>query len=192
MIYRKTIGRVKSVIAFSSLLLALMTPTQIKAGANTPGALPSQAGVAEPAPTGAPATPHTDETEMGADEMDHVNHHAEAAANPTPEVETGLPATHSDAHLPQAATHADGADAHQHEQVEEEEDAPASQHEPAEHGHGAVAPSISSTTKGLILGGFGAVNGFVLVAAAILKRRTAHRTQRQSAGRVISTTGNPS
>ena len=59
-----------------------------------------------------------------------------------------------------------------------------SEHEsPAAHGHEDEAPSTTASTRGLVLGGFGAVNGLVIVGALISKTRIVNKAQ---AGRASS------
>ena len=77
-----------------------------------------------------------------------------------------------------------GADAHA-----ETGHADAPEVESAAHGHGAEAPSAASSTRSLALGGFGAVNGLVIVVAAVLKTRTTSKAKTRRVNQPDATTG---
>ncbi len=47
----------------------------------------------------------------------------------------------------------------------------------AAHGHEDEAPATAAATRGLVLGGFGAVNGLVIVGAAISKTRIGNKAK---------------
>lgn len=77
-----------------------------------------------------------------------------------------------------------GADAHT-----ETGHADAPEVESAAHGHGAEAPSAASSTRGLVLGGFGAFNGLVIVGAAISKTRIVNKVKARLVSPPDTTTG---
>jgi hypothetical protein len=58
-----------------------------------------------------------------------------------------------------------------------------------EHGAGDREPAADGRPVGLLLGGFGALNGLVLIAAAVLRRRGPAAKRRATLARVRATAG---
>lgn len=79
---------------------------------------------------------------------------------------------HSGVHL----DHADGK-----EQME-----PGDSGTPGAHDHGSVPDPSPERPRGLVLGSFAAVNGGVLVAAALLRRRTRGEIERRRSARAAA------
>jgi len=65
----------------------------------------------------------------------------------------------------------------------------APQNESVPHGHGAEAQASPVATRSLALGGFGAVNGLVIVVAAVLKTRTTSKAKTRRDNQPDATTG---
>jgi hypothetical protein len=61
--------------------------------------------------------------------------------------------------------------------------------QPDGHEETAQATTPSASTKGLVLGGFGAVNGLVIAAAALLKARATLQTKAKAAARAKTMLG---
>jgi hypothetical protein len=118
--------------------------------------------------------------------------HAGMAASPTHTAEAGhaeKPRAADDNHPPAApaagAAHtdepahesaADHADEPAHESPADHADEP-TRESSAAHGHEEEAASASTSNRGLVLGGFGAVNGLVIVGAAIAKTRSSRKVK---------------
>ena len=130
----------------------------------------------------APADAHGGESDMDMDPNMDMEHSTPVDAHALPD-DAGSAVehtTHVDAHaLPDPA--ASAATGH----------AEAPENESNAHGHGAAgeaeAPQMAAATRGLVLGGFGAVNGLVIVVAALLKARIARTTKAKRVNRPDNT-----
>ncbi len=61
--------------------------------------------------------------------------------------------------------------------------------ESAPHGSGTAVQTTSASARGIVLGGFGAVNGLVIVLAAILKAKNPKKLRASPASQAATTTG---
>jgi hypothetical protein len=63
------------------------------------------------------------------------------------------------------------------------------QDESQPHGHSAPVAATSSATRSLVLGGFGAVNGVVIAAAAVFKIRSGRQKSKTKGATTTTKTG---
>ena len=183
--YRARCTTTVGLVLLAALAVAFLQARPLMASVSTTAgqavATPTAAGAMDHAAHGtSPADAQGGESQMDMDmnmSMDmKPMADVDAHALPDPAASAAEHTTHVDAHgLPDPA--ASAAAGH----------TDASEHEANAHGHGAEAPPVAAATRGLVLGGFGAVNGLVIVVAAFFKTRIARTAKTKRVNRTDTT-----
>lgn len=181
--YRARCTMTAGLVLLAALAVAILQVRPLSASMSTTAgqavATPTAADVAEDAAHSTlPSDVHVGESDIDMDmNMDHTTHD-DAHALPDPAASAADHTPHDDAHaLPDPAARA--VDGH----------ADASEHEANADGHGVEAPPVAASTRGLVLGGFGAVNGLVILVAALFKTRSARTAKARRVNQSDTTPG---
>lgn len=183
--YRARYTTTACLVLLAALAVAILQARPLMASVNTTAgqavATPTAADLADHAAHSAlPSDVHVGESDMDMDmnmDMDHTTHD-DARALPDSAASAAAHTTHDDAHaLPDPAARAVAGHAD------------AFEHEANANGHGVEAPPVAASTRGLVLGGFGAVNGLAIVVAALFKTRSARTAKARRANQSDTTPG---